>query len=102
MRIASATNKLMDVNKLKLVEYLALPKSCRPMSLKVFAKQVLGVSEPTVHSWKKEQAVVLLVKKTIEKSFANDIPDVLYALRKSAITGDPKAARLFLEYVDRS
>ena len=89
----------MDANKLKLVEYLSLPKSCRPMSLKAFAKQ-LGISEPTIHAWKKEQEVVLLVKKTIENKFADDIPDVLLALRDSAIAGNPKAAKLFLEYID--
>ena len=89
----------MDANKLKLVEYLSLPKSCRPMSLKAFAGQ-LGISEPTIHAWKKEQEVVLLVKKTIENKFADDIPDVLMALRDSAIAGNPKAAKLFLDYVD--
>jgi len=99
MKIAATTNMLMDANKLKLVEYLSLPKSCRPMSLKAFAKQ-LGISEPTIHAWKKEQEVVLLVKKTIENKFADDIPDVLLALRDSAIAGNPKAAKLFLEYID--
>ena len=100
MRIATATNKLMDVNKLKLVEYLSIPKSCRPMPLKVFAKQVLGVSEPTVHSWKKERDVVLSVKKTIRNRFANDIPDVLVVLRDNAIAGNIKAAKLFLEHIN--
>lgn len=88
----------MDANKMKLVEYLSLPKSCRPMSLKEFAAQ-LGISEPTIHAWKKEQAVVLSVKKTIESRFADDIPDVLLALRDSAIAGNPRAAKLFLDYV---
>jgi len=98
MKIVAATNILMDANKLKLVEYLSLPKSCRPVSLKAFAKQ-LGISEPTIHAWKKEQEVVLSVKKTIESRFADDIPDVLLALRDSAIAGNPKAAKLFLDYV---
>lgn len=89
----------MDANKLKLVEYLSLPKSCRPMSLKAFAKQ-LGISEPTIHAWKKDREVVLSVKKTIESKFTDDIPDVLMALRDSAIAGNPKAAKLFLDYVD--
>lgn len=88
----------MDANKLKLVEYLSLPKSCRPMSLKAFAGQ-LGISEPTIHAWKKERGVVLSVKKTIENKFADDIPDVLMALRDSAIAGNPRAAKLFLDYV---
>lgn len=90
----------MDANKLKLVEYLSLPKSCRPMSLKAFAEKVLGVSEPTIHAWKKEREIVLLVKKTIENKFTDDIPDVLLALKDSAIAGNPKAAKLFLDYID--
>jgi|GEM_PF-6619597 len=89
----------MDANKLRLVEYLSLPKSCRPMSLKAFAKQ-LGISEPTIHAWKKEPDIVALVKKTIENKFIDDVPDVLLALRDSAIAGNPKAAKLFLDYVD--
>lgn len=90
----------MDANKLKLVEYLALPKACRPMPLKRFAAEILGVSEPTVHSWKKDRNVILSIRKTIESRFADDIPDVLVALRNSAIAGNPRAAKLFLEYVD--
>lgn len=93
----------MDANKLKLIEYLALPKAFRPMSLKAFAKEVLGVSEPTIHAWKNEQDVAFSVRKTINNRFADDIPDVLMALRDNAMAGNPGAARLFLEYVnDRS
>lgn len=95
-----ATSKTMDANKLKLVEYLALPKAFRPMTLRMFAKEILGVSEPTVHAWKKDQDVILSVRKTIENKFIDDIPDVLMALRNSAIAGDPKAAKLFLEYIE--
>lgn len=100
MKIANATIEILDANKLKLVEYLSLPKAMRPMSLKAFAGQILGVSEPTIHAWKKETAVVMSVRKTIENRFADDIPDVLLALKNNAIAGNPRAARLFLEYVD--
>ncbi|MGI6374115.1 MAG: hypothetical protein ACOX0C_02155 [Patescibacteria group bacterium] len=100
MKIATATNKPIDANKLKLVEYLALPKACRPMPIKRFAAEVLGVSEPTVHAWKKTAEVVLSVRKTIEQKFADDIPDVLLALRDNALAGNPRAAKIFLEYVE--
>jgi len=100
MKIFNATNQILDANKLKLVEYLSLPKAHRPMPLKAFAKQILGVSEPTAHAWKKEAAVVLSVRRTIENRFADDIPDVLLALKNNAIAGNPRAARLFLDYVD--
>ena len=52
MKIVVATKTLMGANKLKLVEYLLLSKSYRPMSLKAFAIQ-LGISEPTIHAWEK-------------------------------------------------
>lgn len=100
MRVATTTNELIDINKLKLVEYLSIPKAFRQMSLKIFARQVLGVSEPTVHSWKKDRNVILSVQKTIKNKFANDIPDVLMALKDNAIAGDPRSAKLFLDYVD--
>jgi hypothetical protein len=100
MRIAIATTNPIDANKLKLVEYLALPKACRPMPLKRFAIEVLGVSEPTVHAWKKTSEVAFSVRKTIEQKFADDIPDVLMALRDNALAGNPRAAKIFLEYVE--
>jgi len=99
MKIINATNQILDANKLKLVEYLSLPKAHRSMSLKAFARQILGISEPTIHAWKKEAAVVMSVKRTIENRFADDIPDVLLALKNNAIAGNPRAARLFLDYV---
>lgn len=102
MRIVAATTKPLDANKLKLIEFLSLPKACRPMPLKRFAAEVLGVSEPTIHAWKKSPEVVLSVRKTIEQRFINDIPDVLLALRDNALAGDPKAAKLFLEYIENS
>jgi hypothetical protein len=100
MRIASTINILIDANKLKLVEYLSLPKSCRPMPLKLFAKQVLGISEPTIHAWKKMPEVILATKKTIENKFVDDIPDVLRALRDNALAGNSRAAKLFLDYIN--
>jgi len=99
MKIVTDTTRLIDANKLKLVEYLSMPKSRRPMPLKRFAVEVLGVSEPTVHAWKKSPEIVFLVNKTIENKFADDIPDVLLALRDRALAGNPKAARVFLDYV---
>lgn len=100
MKIAIITNKPIDANKLKLVEYLTLPKACRPMPLKQFAVEILGVSEPTVHAWKKTSEVASSVRKTIEQKFADDIPDVLLALRDNALAGNPRAAKIFLEYVE--
>ena len=95
------TNNLLEANKLKLVKYLSLPKSCRTMPLKRFAREVLGVSEPTVHAWKKDPDVVFATKKAIENNFSNDIPDVMLALRNNALSGNPRAAKIFLEYVDQ-
>ena len=100
MKVVDNTTGLIDANRLKLAEYLAIPKSLRPMTLKAFAKEVLRVSEPTIHAWKKMPEVMSLVRKTIENSFADDIPDVLLALRDGAIAGNPRAAKLFLEYID--
>lgn len=100
MRIVTATMKPIDANKLKLIEYLALPKACRPMPIKRFAIEILGVSEPTVHAWKKTSEVALSVRKSIEQKFADDIPDVLLALRDNALAGNPRAAKIFLDYVE--
>jgi hypothetical protein len=100
MRISTTTTKPIDANKLKLIEYLALPKTCRPMSLKRFAIEILRVSEPTVYAWKKAADVVLSVRKTIEQRFADDIPDVLLSLRDNALAGNPRAAKIFLDYVE--
>lgn len=90
---------MIDSNKAKLIQYLAIPKSLRPMSLKNFATKELGVSEPTVHHWKKLPEVRKKVDNLIKIRFSDDIPDVVEALKNNAIAGNVKAAQVFLDYV---
>lgn len=92
---------MTDANKTKLIEYLALPKAHRPMTLKDFAAVELRVSEPTVHAWKKRPEVQKAVNTLIQRRFADYIPDVLLSLKNNALAGNVSAARTFLEYVDQ-
>lgn len=99
MKMAIQKIKIIDANKVRLIEYLSLPKALRPMSLKRFAIEKLGVSEPTLHAWKRDPEIQTYVRNNIHQTFINDIPDVLLSLKNSAVAGDVQAARLFLDYV---
>lgn len=98
MNTAIIANKIIDPSKLKLVEYLSIPKAFRPKTLKNFAKE-LGISEPTIHSWKNDPDIVDLTMNNVSKRFSDFVPDIVNALKDQAIAGSVPAIKLFLEYV---
>ena len=91
-------NKTIDANKVKLAEFLSTPRAFRPMTLKSFARE-LGVSEPTIHSWKRDPDVVRLSMNKIGENFSRYIPDVVESLKDQAMAGNVNAAKIFLDYV---
>jgi hypothetical protein len=91
-------NKTIDANKVKLAEFLSTPRAFRPMTLKSFARE-LGVSEPTIHSWKRDPDVIRLSMNKIGENFSRYIPDVVESLKDQAMAGNVNAAKIFLDYV---
>jgi hypothetical protein len=91
-------NKTIDANKVKLAEFLSTPRAFRPMTLKSFARE-LGVSEPTIHSWKRDPDVIRLSMNKIGENFSRYIPDVVESLKDQAVAGNVNAAKIFLDYV---
>ncbi len=96
------TSQIIDPNKLKLVEYLAKPKTCRPMNLKRFAEEELKVSEKTLHKWKNEVVVQIMIceiKEECVSQLQRSVMDILDVMRKKALQGNTAAARLILTYL---
>ena len=98
MASIASENKTIDANKVKLAEFLSTPRAFRPMTLKSFARE-LGVSEPTIHSWKRDPDVVRLSMNKIGENFSRYIPDVVESLKDQAMAGNVNAAKIFLDYV---
>jgi len=98
MASIASENKTIDANKVKLAEFLSTPRAFRPMTLKSFARE-LGVSEPTIHSWKRDPDVIRLSMNKIGENFSRYIPDVVESLKDQAVAGNVNAAKIFLDYV---
>src|SRR6056297_1699673 len=98
MASIASENKTIDANKEKLAEFLSTPRAFRPMTLKSFARE-LGVSEPTIHSWKRDPDVIRLSMNKIGENFSRYIPDVVESLKDQAMAGNVNAAKIFLDYV---
>lgn len=81
----------------KLLPILILPKALRPHYKQIHGQ--LGISEryyfALLHSPKLNNARQELIKQY----YMDDLSDVLQAMKYEAISGNERAARLFLEYV---
>jgi hypothetical protein len=85
--------------KAKLAQFLSIPRGLRGMNLKTFAEKELGVTEQTLHKWKKDPDVINRMKSKIYHEFFYSLPDVMEAMRSKAIAGDTQAARIFLDFI---
>jgi len=62
----------------------------------------LNLPENTYYWLKKHPKVQIIVRELTRLYFQDDIPDVLLALRNSALSGDAKSAETFLKYIDEN
>jgi len=84
--------------QMELARIAMFPKAMRPSRFEFMGKH--NISEFQYYYWLRHP-VVLRVKKILTKRyFHDDIPDILQAMRDEAISGNERAAKLFLEYVD--
>lgn len=84
--------------QLGLMEYLMLPKALRPHRNFLMAK--FGIAESTYYYCLRSQKFNAARREFTKQFYKDDIPDVLMAMKDEAISGNPVAAKLFLEYVD--
>lgn len=82
----------------RLLQYVMLPKAFRPNKKFILAK--LGVTEASYFYWIRSPKFNKARRDFVKQYYQDDIPDVLMAMKNEAISGNERAARLFLEYVD--
>lgn len=75
-----------------------LPKALRPN--KHITRGELGITENQYYYWLRHPMILKAKRILTKRYFQDDIPDILQAMRDEAISGNPKAAELFLKYVD--
>ncbi len=84
--------------QIELAKISMLPKALRPSRFQTMGKY--NISQDQYYNWLKHPAVLKLKRIMTKRYFQNDIPDILQALRDEALSGNERAARTFLEYVD--
>ena len=101
---ASDSEEIFDLRKnlepwqAEIAKIAMLPKGLRPPIEHTIGR--LGISKTTYVMWIKHPTILKIKRILTKRYFQDDIPDILQAMRDSAIAGDSKAAKLFLEYVD--
>lgn len=100
------TNTLHSVEKAEFIEWYALPRAKRePSTLKAFAVAV-GVSEMTVHRWKKDPRVVSAVKGLAQQKVIGSFADIIRSMMEIATDPQHKsavaAARLLIEMAEKA
>jgi len=84
--------------QIALAKIAMLPKALRPPRHETMGKY--NITKPQYYYWL-SHPIVLRIKRILTKRyFSNDIPDIIQALRDEAISGNERAAKVFLEYVD--
>jgi hypothetical protein len=94
-------NKELSPGKAKLAQFIATPRGMRG-TLKAFAQEELKITEQTLHNWKKDPEVLKLSNSLIRQNFVYDIPDIIEAMRREAIGGNPYAARIIIDFVEKA
>jgi hypothetical protein len=81
-----------------LLEYLMLPKALRPHRSFLMAK--FNIAESTYYYCLRSPKFNNARRDFTKQFYKDDIPDILMAMKDEAISGNERAARLFLEYID--
>lgn len=83
---------------IELMRIVMLPKALRPNKATILTRT--GLSEPMYYYWLRHPRFNEARREFVKQYYKDDIPDVLMALKDEAVSGNPIAAKLFLEYVD--
>ena len=84
--------------QVSLLEYLMLPKALRPHREFLMAK--FNISESTYYYCLRNPRFNQARREFTKQFYKEEIPDILNSMKDEAISGNERAARLFLEYVD--
>lgn len=87
----------LPTNGARILEVAILPKALRPHREQICAE--LGISEVAYYNWLRNPRLNEARKELIKQYYFDDLSDVLQAMKYEAISGNERAARLFLEFV---
>lgn len=98
--IVNILNEYPDTEEwqMEIAKIAMLPKALRPPRHLIMGKY--NISEAQYYYWLSHPMVLRIKRIFTKRYFANDIPDIIQALRDEAISGNERAAKVFLEYVD--
>lgn len=82
----------------EFVKYLCLPRALRPSSHYIMGK--FGITLSKYYYWLNHPKIIQIKNELSKYFFADYVPDVILAMRNEALSGNPKAAELFLEYTN--
>lgn len=83
---------------IEFIQYLMLPKALRPP--RSYIEKKFNLTTNVYYYWLRNPKINSARKEFVKEYYKDDIPDVLLAMKDEAISGNPIAAKLFLEYVD--
>ena len=75
-----------------------MPKALRPPPPITMGE--LGITRAQYYYWLRHPMILQAKRILTRRYFQDDIPDILQAMRDEAIAGNPKAAEIFIKYVD--
>jgi len=97
IKIAGFDNPLEDW-QVEMANIAMLPKALRPSPPITMGK--LGITKMQYYYWLRHPMILKAKRLLTKRYFQDDIPDILQAMRDEALSGNPRAAEIFLEYVD--
>lgn len=97
-QIQAKTKYNLEEWQVKLLEAFMLPKALRPSRDRLVAE--LGITQQQYYYWLRHPKLTKAKREMVKTYFLDYVPDVLMAMKNEAVSGNERAARLFLEYVD--
>ena len=91
--------KNLTPKKQKFLSHLKILTAERPEPCEV-AKDV-GVSLATYYRWVVDDELLSIAKIQRQREFEEGLTDVLDAILKKAIQGDPQSAKIYLSYMEK-
>jgi hypothetical protein len=100
----SEISKILPTVKLinemeEFVRFCATPRALRAVKTQEQFAKKFGVSPDTLSDWKKLPEFTEEVRREIRLREKDDLSEIIDALHGKALTGDPGAIRLLLQYV---
>lgn len=82
---------------IRLLQFVILPRALRPPKVQICSQ--IGITVGVYNYWTTNEKFNAARVQMIKQYYFDDVSDVLMAMKHEAISGNERAARLFLEFV---